>query len=484
MQRIIVTLGLLVSTLHLFGQQKSPDRYAARITAADLKKQLTIVAGPEMEGRETSTTGQKKAAAYIEGYFKSLGLKPGNESSYQQVFSLFKDSMVSSRLVVGKDELRYGHDYMMSVRLNNTRAAKAKSVVFAGYGISDSAYNDYENLDVQDAVVVLALGEPKSGNSYLITGTNQPSSWSLISTKRKAALEKGAVGIFVVSPRLTTIDSSLAWRLSVTDMNLQREPTSDTTLPGVANISRAAYERIFDPAYCDSILKKFDAYKSFSPADHRKAELDVVFDYAKTAKESGNSSKVIAVLEGSDKKDEYVFLTAHYDHLGKRNNTIYYGADDDGSGTVSVMEMAEAFARAKADGNGPRRSIVFMAVSGEEKGLLGSEYYSDHPLFPLEKTTVNLNTDMVGRIDPKRTTGDSTNYIYVIGDNKLSSDLKPISEATNHKYTRLELDYKYNDPNDQERIYYRSDHYNFARKGVPILFYFSGTHADYHRPTD
>jgi len=194
---------------------------------------------------------------------------------------------------------------------------------------------------------------------------------------------------------------------------------------------------------------------------------------------------VLGVVEGTDLKDEYVFITAHYDHEGIRNDTvIYYGADDDGSGTVSVLELAEAFAKAKAAGKGPRRSVVFMTVSGEERGLLGSHYYSEHPIFPLDKTTVNLNIDMIGRIDPKRKHGDSTNYVYVVGDDKLSSDLRVISESVNKKYTKLELDYKYNDPNDTERIYYRSDHYNFARKGVPIIFYFNGTHADYHRPTD
>ena len=198
-----------------------------------------------------------------------------------------------------------------------------------------------------------------------------------------------------------------------------------------------------------------------------------------------SSTNVVGYLEGSDKKDEYVFLTGHYDHLGKKDSVIFYGADDDGSGTVSVIEMAQSFAKAKAEGHGPRRTIVFMTVSGEEKGLWGSEYYTDHPLFPLEKTTVDLNTDMVGRIDPDRKTGDSNNYVYVVGDDKISSELKPISTGINKKYVNLELDYKYNDPNDKERIYYRSDHYNFARKGVPIIFYYDGMlRPDYHRPTD
>jgi Zn-dependent M28 family amino/carboxypeptidase len=197
-----------------------------------------------------------------------------------------------------------------------------------------------------------------------------------------------------------------------------------------------------------------------------------------------DASNVIGYVEGTDKKDEYVFLTAHYDHLGKKGDVIYYGADDDGSGTVSVIEMARAFAEAKKDGHGPRRTVVFMTVSGEEKGLWGSEYYSDHPVFPLDSTTVDLNTDMIGRIDPNRKLGDSTNYVYVIGNDKLSSDLDPISKAINEKYSHLELDYKFNAPDDPERIYYRSDHYNFARKGVPIIFFFDGIHKDYHKSSD
>jgi Zn-dependent M28 family amino/carboxypeptidase len=193
----------------------------------------------------------------------------------------------------------------------------------------------------------------------------------------------------------------------------------------------------------------------------------------------------MGVLEGSDLKDEYVFVTAHYDHLGKRDTVIYYGADDDGSGTVSVLEIAEAFVKAKQAGKGPRRTMVFMTVSGEEKGLWGSAYYANHPVFPLDKTTVDLNIDMIGRVDTSRHKGDPSNYVYVVGDDKISSDLKVISEATNKKYTKMELDYKFNDPNDRQRIYFRSDHYNFAQKGVPIIFYYDGMlGGDYHRPTD
>ena len=194
---------------------------------------------------------------------------------------------------------------------------------------------------------------------------------------------------------------------------------------------------------------------------------------------------MIGILPGTSKKDEFVFMTGHYDHLGKNGNVIYYGADDDGSGSVGVLQMAEAFGAAYKDGVKPKRTLIFMTVSGEEKGLLGSEYYSEHPTVDMAKASVDLNTDMIGRGDSSRK-GDTLNYIYVIGHDKLSSDLAQLSETVNKQYNvNIGLDYKYDDPNDLNRIYYRSDHYNFAKKGVPILFYYDGMlGADYHRPTD
>jgi Zn-dependent M28 family amino/carboxypeptidase len=169
--------------------------------------------------------------------------------------------------------------------------------------------------------------------------------------------------------------------------------------------------------------------------------------------------------------------------MGKKDSVIFYGADDDGSGTVTILELADAFTKASAAGAGPKRTIIFMAVSGEEKGLWGSEYYASNPIFPLSKTSVNINIDMIGRVESRRK-ADSLNYIYVVGDNRLSSDLRPISEAANKKLYNFTLDYKFNDPEDPQRIFYRSDHYNFAKNGVPAIFYFNGLHDDYHRPTD
>jgi Zn-dependent M28 family amino/carboxypeptidase len=193
------------------------------------------------------------------------------------------------------------------------------------------------------------------------------------------------------------------------------------------------------------------------------------------------SENILAFIEGSDKPEEIIVVSAHYDHVGMSNGQIFNGADDDGSGTVALLEIAEAFQKAKKSGKGPKRSILFLHVTGEEHGLLGSKYYADHPIFSMANTVANLNIDMIGRCDPENCGKD---YVYAIGSEMLSSDLKKINETANKETVNLELNYKYDDPNDKNRLYYRSDHYNFAKYGVPVVFYFDGIHEDYHKPTD
>ncbi|MBV7440255.1 M28 family peptidase [Weeksellaceae bacterium TAE3-ERU29] len=191
---------------------------------------------------------------------------------------------------------------------------------------------------------------------------------------------------------------------------------------------------------------------------------------------------VIAYIEGSDKKQDAIVISAHLDHLGFDGNKIYYGADDNGSGTVAVMSIAKAFKKAKDNGIIPRRSVIFLHFTGEEKGLYGSKYYTDNPLWSLGKTVTNLNIDMIGRIDEEHK--NSPNYLYLIGSDKINKNLKLISEQINDKNFNLKLDYRFDAPNDPNRFYYRSDHYNFAKNKIPVIFYFNGTHEDYHQPTD
>lgn len=199
-------------------------------------------------------------------------------------------------------------------------------------------------------------------------------------------------------------------------------------------------------------------------------------------KSNNTSENIVAYIKGSEKPDEFVVISAHFDHLGMKGKDVYNGADDNGSGTSAVLEIAKAFQKAKKNGHGPKRSVLFINLTGEEEGLFGSKYYTSHPIFPLKNTVVDLNIDMVGRVDKKHT--GKPDYIYLIGSDKLSTDLHRLSEEVNEKYTQLKLDYKYNDDKDPNRFYYRSDHYNFAKNNIPIIFYFNGVHADYHKTTD
>lgn len=456
---IILLLPALIS-LGQTGSKKrvgknDPTTFAKTITANDLKNHLYIVAGKEMEGRETATEGQRKAAAYIESQFRSLGLIPGNKGSYQLQYPVYQDSLLNASIEINGQAFELDKDFSASVSQNNTATYRFSEVVFAGNGIVDSEHDDYKGLDVQGKAVLILAG-PRGRGRF-----GDP--------RLDAAQKKGAIAVLIVS------DGFPGQTKTNPKGNMYLNGFQKEIRPNQFTISEKMAEAIMGADYANAKAGTIEP-KVYS------ADLSLSF-----SKNIANlqSSDVLGVLEGTDLKDEYVFVTAHYDHLGKRDTVIYYGADDDGSGTVSVLEMAEAFAKAKAAGNGPRRTMVFMTVSGEEKGLLGSEYYTNHPVFPLEKTTVDLNIDMIGRIDATRKQGDSTNYVYVVGDDKVSSDLKPISEATNKKYTKLELDYKFNDPNDRQRIYFRSDHYNFASKGVPIIFYYDGMlGADYHKPTD
>ena len=193
-----------------------------------------------------------------------------------------------------------------------------------------------------------------------------------------------------------------------------------------------------------------------------------------------HTENVLGFIPG--KTDEIIVLSAHYDHLGKKDGKIYNGADDDGSGSMAILEIAQAFKKAADAGHQPKRGILILHVTAEEKGLIGSEYYSKNPVFPLAKTVTNLNIDMIGRVDERHQ--DDPDYIYLIGSDRLSTELHRVSEKANEETVDLELDYKYNAKSDPNRFYFRSDHYNFAKHDIPVIFYFNGTHADYHQPTD
>ena len=484
MKKIFLSLGLFVAAI-TNAQTDMATKYATTINIDNLYKHLSIIASAEMEGRETGTEGQRKAANYIETQFKTIGLKPvASLNDYQQFYPLYQDSLKTADLTVAGNAAIYGKDFIININNNEPGKFKSNKIIFAGYGIDDEKYTDYTGLDVKGKIVILFLGEPKKDGKYFLSGTARSSAWTFpgITKKLEAAAAKGAAGVIVINPSQETFNERSVVNGKKTGVYYPKENAGTKSLNFV-QISHAFAKNIIGNNF-DSLLKivKANGIIGDQWAMERKIKVTYLFEKFRT---TINASNVVGIVEGTDKKDEYVFLTGHYDHLGMRNGKIYYGADDDGSGTCAVINMAEAFAKAAAEGNRPRRTIVFMAVSGEEKGLWGSEYYSDHPFYPLEKTSVDLNIDMVGRVDTERKTDDTLNYVYVIGHDKISSDLSVISEVVNKKYTCLILDYKFDDPNDQNRIYFRSDHYNFARKGIPILFFYDGMlKADYHQPTD
>ncbi len=461
MRKILLAILPFAATVAIAQKEEPNVRFGNLITAQALKEKLTVIASAEMEGRETATPGQKKAAAYIEEQFKRMGLKPGNGDSYQQYYPVYQDELVGKSLSVNGKQFEWDKDFNLSLSTILSGKYNYNNTVFVGYGLDDAANKmaDYDGLDVKGKIVIALDGLPDGykPTTPAIQGGRGFGGPGSVNAKALTARSKGAAGILVV-----TKDFPKAMPTATKGNMYLQKNTNPAFVSGTISEEVAS-------ALLGRTFKMSSAQLKETNKGNYIAELKI---NAEKNTEELQSSNVLGVLEGTDKKDEYVFLTGHYDHLGKRGDVIWYGADDDGSGTTSVLQMAEAFTAAAKKGHKPRRTIVFMTVSGEEKGLWGSQYYSEHPIFPLDKTSVDLNTDMVGRIDTERKTADTNNYVYVIGHDKLSSDLPVINEGVNNKYTKLTLDYKYDDPKDVNRIYFRSDHYNFARKGVPILFFY------------
>jgi hypothetical protein len=365
----------------------------------------------------------------------------------------------------------------------------SSDVLFAGYGIEDSKYSDYTGIDVNNKVVILLDGEPSdSKGTYLISGSKEMSMWSKdMFMKIETAKKNGAKGVIMVNSQYQFYITRIKPWLEMPDIRLDyptANPDKEELIP-YCFVSPEMMNAILlngggksPEYYMKKISKK---KKSVSKALKTIVEIHVKREINKITAEN-----VLCYIEGSDPKlkNEVVIVSAHYDHIGiGADGQINNGADDDGSGTVSSLEIAEAWAQAKKDGFAPRRSVLILNVSGEEKGLLGSEWYSEFPIFSLENTVCDLNIDMVGRMDEEhKETGPE--YVYIIGSDKLSTQLHQLSEETNTTYTDLKLDYTYNDPKDPNRFYYRSDHYNFAKHNIPVIFYFSGVHEDYHKPGD
>ena len=458
--QLVATIALI--TVGAYAQNSSDTLagfYARSITLEDLRTDLTILASDEMEGRDTGKEGQKAAAAFIRDRFITYGIPPlsmgGVSNGYFQPFQLLEERSGALSLKGKGRELSFMQELLyLDEVLKGAR--KLPKVVYGG------KWSDTEPV-VRGPVVWLDDDGQGELDRFMTTLRSRAGMASakgvevlLVSTQRLGAMVE-AFGHYVGGSRM---------RLAIDGEREQRSRLQ------VILVDATALEQVVG-------VRKLARTVEKGPGTTMKAGLRVLHRPQGGLVESEN---VLAYIEGSDKKEELIVLTAHYDHIGVEHGEVYNGADDDGSGTVAIMAIAKAFAQAKAAGHGPRRSVLVMPVSGEEKGLLGSRYYSERPVFPLENTVANLNIDMIGRVDTNQL--DSVPYVYIIGSDRLSSDLHRINEAMNERHVGLLLDHRFNAADDPNRFYYRSDHYNFARKGVPAIFYFSGVHEDYHGPGD
>ncbi len=485
MLKFIHTALFLCFSLHVTTAQENGKQraYAEQLSAADLRKRLAVLASDEFEGRETGQEGQKKAANYIREQFEAFGYEPIDRlGGFFQPFKLQLTYPDTVKLFAGPDTLQFLRDMYYFPGFGNM-LVQTDNLLYLGYGIAAENYNDYQGVEVKGRVLMISGGEPltKRKNS-IITGTEERSPWTVDWTKKIDQAEKsGAKALLIIDNNFTTTVAQYGRYMKRPDLTLGEIAEERDGIPLIYISSKMA-NSILKNAGVKGGHQKLEATiaKKGKPLN-LELNIPVTIDVRKN-KEEQTSENVLAYLPGTDLANELLVITSHYDHLGKKGDDIFNGADDDGSGTTTLLELAETFIQAKKDGNGPRRSILFMTVSGEEKGLLGSEFYTDNPVFPLSSTVANLNIDMIGRIDENH--APDSNYVYLIGSDKLSSELHELSENANQTYTGLELDYRYNDEKDPNRFYYRSDHYNFAKNRIPVIFYFTGVHEDYHQPTD
>ncbi len=461
-------------------------KLASGITASNLRSYLKVIAADSLQGRETGKEGSKLAANYISNFLKNLGVESKRENrSYLQPASFTFSKWSDTDIYIHGERFRLLLDYLADPKENENQAIiRSSQILYLGYGIDDPKYSDYKKVDVKDKVIMINIGEPwnsKKGISF-ITGTTEVSEWSKdINKKLRTAKEKGAKLVLIIDDNFKeTLDKN---RRNIMMPSPQMGDFTNQKLDIANNVYISAdllkaiigkNEKLFNKAK-DKIVKG-------KPAN---AALPTDFAINMSKNETVlKDDNILGYVRGKSKPDEYVVISAHYDHIGFRGEEIFNGADDNGSGTSAIMELARVFQEATYQGNRPERSVVFLWFTGEEKGLLGSNFYTEHPLFPLEQTVANINIDMIGRIDGKYTDKNIKDYIYIIGSDRLSTELHQIAEDVNQKYTRLTLDYTYNGEDDPNKFYYRSDHYNFAKHGIPSVFFFNGVHNDYHRSTD
>jgi len=479
MKKILILFSLSGFVISACAQKNPTAVKYSKIVSAELaRKHLSIIASDEFEGRETGKPGAEKAANYIAAEFKALGLLPAAKGSYFLDVPIVEPAFTVNALTVNGKNYTIGTDFSATGN-TGVKTITAGDFVFIGYGIGADTYDDLKNTDISGKIVLyINSGEPVNNGIFKVTGTDKTSNWSTDRSRRIQFIQsKKPALVLAVNPA-----GGAVRRANGARMTLKNESVSAP----VYTITPAMANDLLKPAGKTITQFKQEIDANGTPQT-QTVKVDFSTTYAGTEKPV-KAVDVVGILPGRDAKlkNEYLVISAHYDHIGMlpegtKGDRINNGADDDGSGTTAMLQIARAFSQAKKAGKGPRRSILFLGNVGEEKGLLGSEYYGEHPVVPMASTIADLNIDMIGRVGEEYVgKPDSANTVYVIGSSMLSSDLHNAGERANNTYTKLNLDYKYDDPNDPNRFYYRSDHYNFAKHNVPIIFYFNGVHKDYH----
>ena len=471
------------------GAASSAHGNADYITAAQLKDYLTFIASDEMEGRDTPSRGLDTTAQYLASQLSRWGLKPaGDNGTYFQRIGLGRNKIDAprTRAEINGQAFNYGEDFLASLAAGSVSG----QLVYVGHGwvIKSKNIDAYQGVDVKDKIVVITGGFLPKGVSFNELGKQGEN----FDTPADAARKRGAKGMIAIP----TFDTLTNWENSVRNATtrgsifVEKFQTQAPTIPAITA----------SPKMVNALFRgeKVNGTTAFNRAASNEPGESFEFKPEKTVtitvgvkSEPASTQNVVAVLEGSDPalKNEYVAIGAHYDHVGigtpVNGDAIFNGADDDGSGTSAVLAMAEAFAR----GPRPKRSILFIWHAGEEKGLWGSKYFTDYPTVPINQIVTQLNIDMIGRTKkendkPANQPLPKPGEIFLIGSKLMSTELGEVSESVNKSYLNLSFNYKYDDPKDPEQFFYRSDHFNYARKGIPIIFYMDGVHEDYHRPSD
>jgi hypothetical protein len=445
------------------------------ITEEGLFVDLAILSSDSLEGRNTGSEGERKAAEYLANRYQNLGLIPvGDDNTYFQNFELYQTTFdsIEFELTVGNELVDQSIHSATKIgsftRFEGGENLLEGKIEFIGFGqVTSQNYEGKWLLSFYDPTVSSLKNLKGIIEESNALGAILISTLDLEEFESSAYILQGEFGI--------TSDLELSY--------LKPEKGAITSIHPNLAASLLGKDSIDELAQFESELRSgIDRFESYS--------LDASFSYKPFLEINYVETRnVVAFIEGTDPelKNEVIILSAHYDHVGigtpdSEGDALYNGADDDGSGTVGLLHAAQAFTTAKSAGADLKRSVLILHVSAEEIGLFGSRYYSDYPIFPIENTVANLNADMIGRIDEAN--AGNPDYIYIIGGKIISSGLQETLERANEMSVNLELSDRFNDLNDTFQFYRRSDHWNFGRLGVPFIFYFNGTHADYHRPSD